>query len=106
MLFHRNMEHLLGSGAVDVTAVCEGIKHPLFACIPGKDPALNCGEVRDDELLTWCRDKGRPDKLRECIRDILVEETYRIKVASLYKRPGFCEVWQMVLREVLKLHDF
>lgn len=105
MFLHRDLEHLTGRGAVDVTAVCEDLLTPDLTGKPCQHSGLDGREVCHDELAVFLRHECRPDQLRECVRHILIEHLHRVEVTGADQTTGLSQIWEMVLREVLHLDN-
>ena len=98
-MFHdRNMEHLTGTGAVNVAAIFKDLLPPGLTRIPGDDSCLDGTEVGNIKLTAILRNKSSADQLRERIRHILIEHFHSIKVTGFNKCAGICEILQMILR--------
>ena len=63
VLFHGNLEHLAGAGAVNVTTLCKDLLPPSFVCKPCDNPRFDGRKVRNQKLRTFTWDKGRADEL-------------------------------------------
>ena len=72
MLLDRDMEHLTGAGAVDVTSGFKDFLTPRLTGIPRDDSCFDGAEVGNIKLRTILRDEGCPDQLGEGVRDILI----------------------------------
>ena len=72
MLLNRDMEHLTGTGAVDVTTCFKDLLTPRLTGIPRDDSCFDGTEVGNIKLRTILRDEGCPDQLGEGVRDILI----------------------------------
>ena len=105
MLLHRDLEHLTGRGAVDVTAICKDLLTPDLTGKPRQHSGFDGREVRHDELAAFLRHKGCPDQLRERVRHILVEHLHRVEVTGADQTTGLSQIREMVLRQVLHLNN-
>ena len=72
MLLNRNMEHLTGTGAVDVTTCFKDLLTPRLTGIPRDDSCFDGAEVGNIKLRTVFRDERCPDQLREGVRDVFL----------------------------------
>ena len=105
MFFHRDVEHLAGRGAVNIATLLEGVQPPLLPREPGQHPCLDCGEVRHDEAAPRLGDEGGADQLREDSGGGVVEHLHLVELAPLDQAPGQGQVRNVVLWEVLHLHQ-
>ena len=82
MLFHRNLEHLAGTHAVNITAFGKQILTPLLSCKPCNHSGLNGRKVSYIKELTFRWHKGSPDELRQGIRHIVIEHGERFIITG------------------------
>ena len=83
----------------------EHLEHPLLSGEPCQHSRLDGAEVADREGLSVRCHEGRSDELAERVRHVAVAEGHRIHVSISEQLPGEAEVADVVLREVLHLHQ-
>ena len=105
MLYHRDLVHHRCSLAIDVFPCLEGVQDPLLSGKPGKHPCLDRAEVADHEAAAWRSDECGPYQLGEDRRGVAIAHLYRIEVTICNELPAELDVVDMVLREVVCLHD-
>ena len=105
VLLHGHVEHLAGRRAVYVLAGQEGVEHPLFAGEPGHHARLDGAVVGDGVDLARRGDEGRPDQLRQRVRHAAKAQLQHFSVKVLHAVPREGQAVQVVLRQVLRLHD-
>ena len=83
----------------------EHVHPPLTPRKPRDDARLDGGEVDDHQLVAGPRDEGRADELAERVRHVAEQHLERVVVPALQQRARKVQVAQLVLREVLHLHQ-
>ena len=103
MLFYGNAEHGAGRGAVNVAIPGKDIRTPCFSCQPRKHPGFNGRKVRYGKLQPLPGHKGRTDQLGKDIGDGIIQEIQGFVISLAYQFPGFREIRQMILGQILQL---
>ena len=101
VLFHGNLEHLAGAGAVDVAALLENLLPPRLPGVPGDDAGLDGGEVGHQKLSAVLGNERGADQLGECVRHVLIQELHSVEVTGADKSAGLGEIRKMVLGQIL-----
>ena len=105
VFLHRHTEHLRSRRAIDIAAVLENIKPPLFSRQPRQHSCLDCRKVGHYEFHSRFRHECRADKLRERVGNVIVEHFHSGIISAFHKFPSLFKVGNMVLREVLQLNE-
>ena len=103
MLLDRDLKHLAGAGAVNVTAFLEDRLPPDLSGVPGDDAGLDGREVRHQKLCAVLGYESSPDQLRERIRYVLIQELYGIEVTGADESTGLGQIREVILGQVLQL---
>ena len=81
MFFYRNLKHLTGAHAVNITAAFEEFHTPFLPGKPGNHSSLNGREVGYIKELALRWNKGCADKLRQSIWYIFIEHGDRVIIS-------------------------
>ena len=101
----RNMKHATGSRFVDFAFAAKFLQHPFFVCQPCQHARLDGGKVRYEKTASIPWNECRADQLRKRTGNGSKERIQQFFIATLYDLPRQLQVRQMVLREVLCLHE-
>ena len=104
MFFDWYFEHFAGAFAVDILAVFKDIHTPLFPGEEGQDSGFNGREITDDVFVPGLWHKCRADQFGEDTRHIVIEQFQGIEISVKHQVPGFFQILQVVLRQVLQLN--
>ncbi len=105
MLFHRHAKHFGSGAAVNVAALSKDVQHPVFASQPRDNAGFNRGKVAHVESVARCGYKGRTDQFTKYVGRVAVVIGKFFQIAALYQAAGVVQAGQVVLRQVLHLHQ-
>ena len=101
----RDMEHAAGSRFVDFTLAAKFFQYPFFVCQPCQHARLNSRKVRHEKTASIFWNERRADQLRERTGNGGKERIQQFLVAGFHNLPRQIQIRQMILREVLCLHE-
>ena len=105
VFLNGHTEHLRGRGAVNIAAIAEHVQHPVLGCYPGNHTRLYGGEVAHVQYVAGRGYKGRAYQLTQYLRDVGVVQLKVLQVAGPHQCAGIADVGQVVLGQVLHLHQ-
>ena len=103
--FLRNVEHAAGGRFVDFTLAAKFFQYPFLVRQPRQHTRLNGRKVRHEKTASIFWNERRADQLRERTGNGGKERIQQFLVADFHDLPRKFQIGQMVLREVLCLHE-
>ena len=102
---HRHMEHSGRRSLINLPVGRKHIQPPPLPRKPRQHPRLNRRKIRHHKPAPRLRHKRRPYQLRKHLRRGTVKHLHILKPPLPHKPPRQLQIRQMVLREILHLHQ-
>ena len=99
------MEHLGCRLLIDLSGTTELLHDPSLSGKVAHDPRLDRGKIADDESASGSCHECGTDQLRKHIRCGIIQKLHQVISAFLYKGACQFQVFHMVLRKVMDLHE-
>ena len=99
------MEHLGCRLLIDLSGTTELLHDPALSGKVAHDPRLDCRKIADDEFASRLCHKCGTDQFRKHIRYGIIQKLHQVISAFLYKGACQFQVFHMVLRKVMDLHE-